>query len=42
LLDKKGIYAELWQRQREAAEALQTLEKTGETLTEPVLLANKV
>ncbi len=41
LLDKKGIYAELWQRQREAAEALQTLEKTGETLTEPVLLANK-
>ncbi|MEI6572690.1 MAG: ABC transporter ATP-binding protein/permease [Alphaproteobacteria bacterium] len=42
LLDKKGIYAELWQRQREAAEARQTLAKTGETLTEPALLANKV
>lgn len=42
LLEKKGIYAGLWQRQREAAEARQALEKTGETLTEPVLLANKV
>ena len=41
LLEKKGIYAELWKRQREAAEARQALEKTGETLTEPVLLANK-
>ena len=41
LLEKKGIYAELWQRQREAAEARQALEKTGETLTEPALLANK-
>lgn len=32
LLDKKGIYASLWQRQREVAEARQTLEKTGEIL----------
>lgn len=37
LLDKKGIYASLWQRQREAAEARQALEKTGEVLArEPV------
>jgi ABC-type transport system involved in Fe-S cluster assembly fused permease/ATPase subunit len=37
LLDKKGIYASLWQRQREVAEARQTLEKTGEKLAlEPV------
>jgi ATP-binding cassette subfamily B protein len=41
LLEQGGIYADLWQRQREAAEALQTLEKTGETLTEPALLADK-
>lgn len=32
LLDKNGIYASLWQRQREVAEARQTLEKTGEIL----------
>lgn len=32
LLDKKGVYASLWQRQREAAEARQALEKTGEIL----------
>jgi len=32
LLDRKGIYASLWQRQREAAEARQALEKTGEIL----------
>ena len=41
LLEKKGIYAELWKRQREVAEARQMLEKTGETLTAPVLLADK-
>ncbi len=41
LLEKKGIYAELWKRQREVAEARQMLEKTGETLTTPVLLADK-
>jgi ATP-binding cassette, subfamily B, heavy metal transporter len=41
LLEQGGIYADLWQRQREAAEALQTLEKTAETLTEPALLADK-
>jgi ATP-binding cassette subfamily B protein len=40
LLDKKGTYAALWQRQREAAEALQTLEKTGEILTREPVAAN--
>lgn len=41
LLEKQGIYADLWKRQREAAEARQALEKTGETLTAAPLLANK-
>jgi ATP-binding cassette subfamily B protein len=33
LLEAKGIYANLWQRQRQVAEARQTLEDTGEILT---------
>ncbi len=33
LLEAKGIYANLWQRQRQVAEARQTLENTGEILT---------
>ena len=33
LLDQGGLYASLWQRQRQAAEARQALEKTGENLT---------
>ena len=38
LLEAKGIYANLWQRQRQVAEARQTLEDTGEILT-PVAIS---
>jgi ATP-binding cassette subfamily B protein len=38
LLEAKGIYANLWQRQRQVDEARQTLEDTGEILT-PVAIS---
>jgi ATP-binding cassette subfamily B protein len=40
LLDAKGIYANLWQRQRQVAEARQTLEDTGEILTPEAVSAD--
>jgi ATP-binding cassette subfamily B protein len=40
LLDAKGIYANLWQRQRQVAEARQTLEETGEILTPAAVSAD--
>jgi len=41
LLDAKGIYASLWQKQRQVDEARQTLENTGEILTPAALSADK-
>ena len=41
LLDAKGIYASLWQKQRQVDEARQTLENTGEILTQVALSADK-
>jgi ABC-type transport system involved in Fe-S cluster assembly fused permease/ATPase subunit len=41
LLDAKGIYASLWQKQRQVDEARQTLENTGEILTPVALSADK-
>ncbi len=41
LLDAKGIYANLWQKQRQVDEARQTLENTGEILTPAALSADK-
>jgi len=41
LLDAKGIYASLWQKQRQVDEARQTLENTGEILTPLPLSADK-
>jgi ATP-binding cassette subfamily B protein len=40
LLEAKGIYANLWQRQRQVAEARQTLESTGEILTPEAVSAD--
>ena len=40
LLEAKGIYANLWQRQRQVAEARQTLENTGEILTPEAVSAD--
>ncbi len=41
LLDAEGIYASLWQKQRQVDEARQTLENTGEILTPAALSADK-
>ena len=41
LLDAQGIYASLWQKQRQVDEARQTLENTGEILTPVALSADK-
>ncbi len=41
LLDAEGIYASLWQKQRQVDEARQTLENTGEILTSAALSADK-
>jgi len=41
LLDAQGIYASLWQKQRQVDEARQTLENTGEILTPAALSADK-
>ena len=41
LLDAEGIYASLWQKQRQVDEARQTLENTGEILTPTALSADK-
>ena len=30
LLEQAGLYATMWQRQQEASEAMETLERTGE------------
>jgi ATP-binding cassette subfamily B protein len=41
LLEAKGIYASLWQKQRQVDEARQTLENTDERLTQPALSVDK-
>ena len=40
LLDSKGVYAALWQRQRQVDEARQKLENAGKILTEDALSAD--